>query len=222
MPIIAIGDGASDHSSNLYMFTYGNGTVSNVVHIGETGAVMLDVAINRAENPWGRVFAISEFGALYSIDLTTAASTYIGSTGLVLSALEFCNGTLYGWGDNLLVAIDPTNAQTTLLGRPTWNASGDLMCTPTGLWGIALSRTGGNDTLVQFTGTVDNTPVGIDLPGKEFYGGVVDGEGTMFVARKSGRSSATLYIVSGGTVTAVSTFVTGNGLYGLTTYPAAW
>lgn len=222
MPLIAVGDGMGDYSSNLYRFTYSGGVINDIVHIAETGHVMLDVAINPAEGPWSRVFAIADTGVLYTVDLTSGVTTYVGNTGLLLSALEFCNGTLYGWGQGTFVSINPSTGQATVLSHPTWSASGDLMCSPTGvLWGIARSSTG-NDKLVTFTSTGDNVTVGIDLPGTNFYGGIIDGMGAIYVARKTGTSTATLYYVAQSGLIAVGSFTNSWGLYGLTSYPAVW
>lgn len=54
------------------------------------------------------LYAIENGGALYQIDATTGASTFVGDTGYAINDIAFAqDGRLYGIGRNALYSIDP-------------------------------------------------------------------------------------------------------------------
>ena len=97
----------------------------NVSIIGNMGQVMTDIAFN----PSGALYGIT-FGALYSINPTTGASTFIGNHSIPTgNALVFAaNGTLYAAGaaSTDLFAINPTTGASTSLGNTGFASGGDL------------------------------------------------------------------------------------------------
>lgn len=221
MPFWAVGHGDGDFSSNIYRFSLW-GSLTEFVNYGEMGVVLFDIAV--VDAAWGPFHVLSEQGVLYRYYPDTGALSYVGPTGHSLSSLEYCNGVLYGWGLGALVRINPNTAQTTVIGYPNWGSSGDLMCAWGGtLYGIARSS-GASDVIVVFNTTYGLSAwTGITLPGKDFFGGEIDGEGRMFVGRQNG-SQIQLYHVDLATnaVSLVGTYPTTLGLYGLTAAQIAW
>jgi hypothetical protein len=221
MPFFAVGNGNGDLSSSLYQFSLW-GAITDFVDYGELGVVLFDVTYG--DTPWGQLYAIGENRRLYRYDLTTGAFSLIGNTGRAINALDWCNGVLYGWSEGTLVRINPTTAQTTVVGNAGFTSQGDLLCSYGGaLYGIARMSTG-NDRLVVFnTTTGAATWTGITLPGKQFFAGEIDGEGRMFVGRQTA-SRIELYHVdlASGVTSLVGSYPTALGLYGLSTFPAAW
>jgi len=225
----AVGNGEGDGSSNLYSFNYSNNQIQYLTHIGETGAVLVDVALHPVTSV---LYAIDENGALYTLDKGTGVRTYLGSTGRFINALEICNGVLYGWGAFDFVAINPANAQVTFLSHPTYGSSGDLMCDRASgtLYGIATSS--GNNVLVVFNTYYGfNSYIGVTLPSTNFYGGAIDSVGQMYVAREwickvgwSFHPCIQLHHVdrTTGVTTRVGQSLSLYGLYGLTITPLAW
>jgi len=188
------------------------------------------------------MYATTGGGDIYTIDANTGAATFLGSTGFPLNSLDFCGSTLYGWGDKALITIDRQSAHVTAAYPQGVPAAGDLMCSPSSstLYGIAGSSdpTAAN-YIVRFVfgsvpgiGTiVSNTPVGITLPGSNFYGGEIDGQGNMFVARASTRVDTIVHVLgislyqvdlATQTVTLAGRTDTPLGMYGLATFPAVW
>lgn len=93
--------------------------------IGSMGTSMTDIAFD----PNGYLFGIS-FSGLYSINPTTAATSFIGNHSVSGgNALVFSpNGTLYGAGysTSSLFKIDPSTGASTNLGNMGFNSGGDL------------------------------------------------------------------------------------------------
>jgi|CXWL01.1.fsa_nt_gi hypothetical protein len=223
MPFWAVGQGDFDESSSLYRFELW-GNITNFVNFGEMGVVLWDIALN--DGPWGPLHVLSEDGELFRFYPDTGVLSYVGSTGYELTALEQCNGELYGWGTNLLVRINPNTAQTTVVGYPSSSSSGDLMCTYWGtLYGISrATNLGGNDSIVVFSTVYGYSAwTGIDLPGYGYFGGEIDGEGRMFVGRQNGAYIELRHVdLSTGIVSFVASYPSTLGVFGLATFPAAW
>ena len=97
----------------------------NVNVIGSMGVQMTDIAFD----PSGNLYGLS-FGALYSINRTTAAATFIGNHGVPGgNALVFAaDGTLYAAGTSgtSLFTINPASGATTNLGNMGFASGGDL------------------------------------------------------------------------------------------------
>ena len=97
----------------------------NVNVIGTMGTVMTDIAFD----PLGNLFGIT-FSGLYSINATTATSTFIGNHGISGgNALVFgTDGTLYGAGgwSTSLFTIDGSTGLSTNLGTTGFSSGGDL------------------------------------------------------------------------------------------------
>lgn len=93
--------------------------------IGNMGQQMTDIAFD----PSGNLFGIT-FGALFSIDRTTAASTFIGNHAIPGgNALVFrSDGTLYGAGfqSDELFTVNPASGATASLGVTGFSSGGDL------------------------------------------------------------------------------------------------
>lgn len=228
MPFFAVGDGKNDNSSNIYRFDYYYGTVGNFVSLGEAGVILWDIAIDLYDGAWTWAYAISSTGRLYRIDTLTGAISLIGNTGQpTINALDFCGGTLYGWGKNVFVAINKNTAATTVIGNPSQSSAGDLMCDNFGtgyLYGIDtyLTNPNGIDIFNTYYGFASWT--GISLPASNFYGGEIDGMGQMWAARQTTTGAVQLYWVdrSTNTSTFVGTLSTTYGMNGMATFPAAW
>ena len=111
-----------DSSRNLAQVDVTTGDVSV---IGNLGVTLTDIALD----PSGNLYGIS-FGALYSIDLATAATTLIGAHGISGgNALVFgADGTLYGAGGSSrsLYTIDLDSGLGSAVGTTGFAASGDL------------------------------------------------------------------------------------------------
>jgi len=91
-----VGTGINDNSSNLYRINNFS-TAPAAVNIGESGAVLTDVAVHPTT---GVIFA-SDGLQLFTLNPTTGARTLIGLhlTLDVITALEFnAQGQLFGWG----------------------------------------------------------------------------------------------------------------------------
>lgn len=221
MGFYAVGSGAGDGSSNVYMFSYSSG-IASFPELGESGAILWDIAVTNASGL--SLYAVSNTRQLFSVHPQNGSLSYIGTTGYDLDSLEFCGGTLYGWGGTKLVTINPSNAQVTAVFSVGFLSAGDLMCSPTGvLYGIA-QRAGEDDFLVQFnrtTGAAIST--GITLPGDDFFGGEFDGQGQLYVSQQPGNFLPLHHIdLATGGVTQVGSYATPHGLFGLTTLPIAW
>ncbi len=93
--------------------------------LGSMGEVMTDIAFDTS----GNLFGIT-FSGLYSIDPTTASSSFIGGHGVPGgNALVFdTDGTLYSAGTSSrdLFSIDPSSGSTTSLGTTGFSSGGDL------------------------------------------------------------------------------------------------
>jgi hypothetical protein len=228
MPFFAVGDGKGDNSSNIYRFDYFYGTVGNFVSLGEAGVILWDIAIDLYDGAWSWAYAISNTGRLYRIDTMTGAISLVGSTGqTTINALDFCGGTLYGWGQNVFVSINKNTAAATVIGNPSHSSAGDLMCDNFGsgnLYGIDayLTNPNGIDIFNMYYGLAAWT--GLNLPGSNFYGGEIDGMGQMWAARQTSTGAVQLYWVdrTTNTSTRVGTLTTTYGMNGMATFPAAW
>ena len=93
--------------------------------IGSLGVTLTDIAFDPQGNLWG-----VSFGAFYSVNATTAETTFVGSHGInAANALVFgTNGTLYSAGnltDNLFT-IDTASGAATSLGSMGFRSGGDL------------------------------------------------------------------------------------------------
>jgi hypothetical protein len=124
--LYAVGNGVGDNSSNLYRID-NYATAPTATDIGETGRVLLDLAIDPTT---GVAYAIDDGSSLYHVDLTNATTTLIGPLGVQgENALEFAaDGTLYSWGYNnpTLYRIDlATGAATGVLDVGA-HSGGDL------------------------------------------------------------------------------------------------
>jgi len=92
--------------------TTGNGTV-----VGPTGLT----SIGLAHNPNTNVTYLRDFSSLYTVDLTTAAVTLVGSSGSGITALTFdmAFSTLYSinQGSGSVYTVDPATGTATLIGN---------------------------------------------------------------------------------------------------------
>lgn len=144
----------------------------NVNVIGNMGATMTDIAFDGSGNLYGITF-----GSLYSINTSTAASTFIGSMGFggARNSLVFgADGTLYAANSNLYT-LDVSSGASTLVGSggASYSSSGDLAFIGGELF---LSSTGGvgGDKLVKLdTGTGAGTDIG-NIGASAVYGLATD------------------------------------------------
>lgn len=116
-PVLWVGDG----QGNLGTVNVENGDV-NV--IGKMGVAMTDIAFD----PNGNLYGIT-FDSLYSIDKNTAATTFIGNTGVTkANALVFdSTGILYTANVNSAIhTLNTTTGASTLVGYSSAYSSGDL------------------------------------------------------------------------------------------------
>lgn len=143
----------SDTTGGLGIVDASNG---NVQLVGNTGAVLTDIAFDANQDLWG-----ISFGQLYRVNRTTAALTLVGNTNTgPLNALVFgANGTLYAAGqDGVLVSLNTTTGAATSLGSFGFRSAGDLAFVGGSLY---LSEFDGNRLLrISLTPSVSATVVG--------------------------------------------------------------
>jgi hypothetical protein len=145
----------------------------DVMIIGDTGLALSDIAIDRA----GSMFALVG-SALYSVNTSTAATTFIGHSIPGGNALVFGpDGTLYGAGDGTsLYRIDPSTGGTTTLGNMNFVSGGDLAFQNGQLY--MTSRTG-HLVRVDLANLVGSAVVGfVGFP--EVFGLVTGGDGLLY------------------------------------------
>lgn len=155
------------YGSDLYMWNVEDNTI---VNIGSMGRTMMALACDLDGQLWG--ISQSE-GALYKIDKTTGATTFVGSTGqycyYVQSAgFDHYTGKLYwtGCGDSGFFAeVDTETGQATVLANNTGEVcsfcvpfdGGSYFLPVTGVLGALLYRDGellGFTTQTSYTDTI--------------------------------------------------------------------
>lgn len=129
----------------------------SVVNIGNMGRTMYDLAFDGSGNLWG----VNNLG-LYTVNKTTAASTFVGGLGIgsaFVNSLVFdASGTLFGANTSLYAISTSTGLGTLVGGNQTYDSSGDLAFIGGSLY---LSSKGTQDKLFL----VDTTTGGGTLVG---------------------------------------------------------
>jgi len=219
--LYGIGNGINDNSSNLFIIDdYSSTPVA--IDIGETGKRLFGIAVNPTS---GLAYGITT-SKLYSVDLGSAAATYIGTmdTG-TMNALEFSSdGRLYTWGygNTKLYEVDPSTGALAFVMDTGFNSWGDMAFDANGM----LYGSSNDDNLIRIdieNATVDvvgimgaSQIVGLDfdVDGRLYGIHGTDSTGVSDLYAIDHLTAATTYI---GTVQGASGF----GMYGMSfdSYP---
>lgn len=132
-------------STNLYEVELPSGTQRAIGRV----RAFTDVALH----PNRTLYGVSGNGDLYRIDPSSALSSFLGSTGVPLTALDAApDGVLFGAGPRGLYRVDPVTFETSFVAAfpAGYEASGDLAILQGVL--LATARTGpdARDVLVSF------------------------------------------------------------------------
>lgn len=188
-----------DSLGNLGIVDVPTGTVNG---IGNMGVVMTDIAFD----PTGNLYGLS-FGSLYSINPTTAASSFIGNHGIPGgNALVFgTDGTLYGAGSSSsLYTINTTTGSATSYGNMGFASAGDLAFNSGNFF---LSSTTNHLIEINLAGGAVGTDVG-PFGFSNVFGLATGDDGVLY-----GVSGSTIFSVN--TSTGAGSFVSNYGGQGL-------
>jgi len=209
--VIALSSGASNTFAGPVMYVHDSagelGTVDvatgNVILIGNMGVTMTDIAFS----PTGDLFGLS-FSGLYSINLKTAAASFIGNHSIAGgNALVFSSdGTLYGAGNSttLLYSISTLTGDSTSLGNMGFASGGDLAFKDGNLF-LASS---GNQLVKIDLGNLTNTSAVGNFGISDVFGLATGSDNTLYAV-----AGTTVYQVNTSTGAATSPVsFTGQGL----------
>ena len=186
----AVGDGRGDNSSDFYAFDFVwlpvvGARIANMVKLGETGHIMLDVAVT----PNGTFYAISAHNRLYRLNSANGAASYIGNVPPGINAMDFCGNTLYGWSGTSqnLYTINTSNGSSTNLGSRFRTPSGDIACSTPGLIYGITHDTGNSDHLAipfrYYNRTVSVDYLGTTTSTRDVYGADFDSSGILYAGK---------------------------------------
>lgn len=166
---------ASDRHGNLWLIDFTTLTPTN---IGNTGQVFADLATKSD----GTLFGLTDRGAIYTINQSTAVAQFVGNSGLdSAGSLDFNGNVLLGTGyssEGQIYSFNQTNGLASLVTMPSTStgtlASSALLDSNTllaqGFFGPSLYRiqlSTGDTTLI---GSRDIFVNGMDFIGNTLYG----------------------------------------------------
>ncbi|MEZ4393659.1 MAG: hypothetical protein R3A48_21530 [Polyangiales bacterium] len=132
-------------STNLFEVELPSGALRSIGRV----RAFTDVALH----PDRTLYGVNGSGELYRIDPGSALSTFLGATGVPLTALDAApDGTLFGAGPTGLYRVDPATFEASFVAAfpPGLEASGDLALLEGALLATARTGPGALDELVFF------------------------------------------------------------------------
>ena len=176
----------------MYWIGDSSGDISTVNVADASRTLVVSTALTWFDIAWNpdgsTLYGVTGSGGLYTINTTSGTTTFLGSTGAFVNALEFnSDGTLYAAGGSSLYTLNTGNGASTFVGTISdggsnfssagdlaFDSNDDLYMTSTGGDLIRMNR---NTAAATDVGSIGfNSVFGLDFRNNRLYGATSGGQ----------------------------------------------